>query len=192
MATRTEGLRQRATRHVREALLNAVRRLGSTRVGVLAIGRVFSPFQRRLYRMTAGRISLTGDAPVLLLTTTGRRSGRPRTVPLFYLRDEDRLVVCNVNPGFERANPWTLNLRADGRARVQVGAETFAVTSHEATGKELDRYWPRLTRLWPAYETFYNDGGKRSIFILEPCDPVTACEPNSDAPRRSGSAPSER
>ncbi|WP_460629581.1 nitroreductase/quinone reductase family protein [Intrasporangium mesophilum] len=54
-----------------------------------------------------------------------------------------------------------------GGVQVQVGADTFAVTSREATGEELDRYWPRLTKLWPAYETFHNDGGRRSR-VLEP------------------------
>jgi deazaflavin-dependent oxidoreductase (nitroreductase family) len=156
-----------ATRRAREAVVVAIRRIGSTRVGVLVIGRVFSPLQRRLYQLTGGRISLTGGAPVLLLTTTGRRSGLPRTVPLLYVRDGDRLVICNVNPGFERANPWTLNLRAEPRAQVQVGAETFPVTSHEAFGDELESYWPQLMQIWPAYESFYKNGGQRSVFILE-------------------------
>jgi deazaflavin-dependent oxidoreductase (nitroreductase family) len=156
------------TRRLQQVLLKSVRRAGSTRLGVMTIGRVFSPVQRRLYRMTGGRVSLTGGAPVLLLTTTGRRSGLPRTVPLLYLRDGDRLVICNVNPGFERPNPWTLNLRAEPRAQVQVGAVTFAANSREATSEELDLYWPRLTQMWPAYKTFYEDGGKRSVFILEP------------------------
>ena len=168
MPTGSDWYDDRHTRRVRKALLHLVRRAGSTRVGVLTIGRVLSPLQGRLYQLTSGRISLTGGAPVLLLTTTGRRSGVPRTVPLFYVRDRQRLVICNVNPGFERPNPWTLNLRAEPRAQVQVGADTFAVTSREATGEELDRYWPSLTRLWPAYQDFYDNGGKRSIFILEP------------------------
>jgi hypothetical protein len=94
---------------IRQAFRRAAQRLGGTRVGVLAIGRVISPLQRELYRRTGGRLSLTGRAPVLLLTTTGRRSGKARTVPLLYLRDGDRLVICNVNPGFERPNPWILN-----------------------------------------------------------------------------------
>lgn len=132
------------------------------------IGRVFSPLHRRLYQMTGGRISLTGGAPVLLLTTTGRRSGLPRTVPLLYVRDGERLIICNVNPGFERPNPWTLNLRAEAHAQVRIGAETIAVTSREATSDELNRYWSRLTEIWPAFEAFYSNGGKRSIFVLEP------------------------
>ncbi|MGZ4547338.1 MAG: hypothetical protein ACXVXT_18275, partial [Blastococcus sp.] len=55
------------------AALDVVRRLGATRLGVLLIGRVVSPLQRVLYRKSGGRLSLTGRAPVLLLTTVGRR-----------------------------------------------------------------------------------------------------------------------
>jgi len=144
------------------------KRLGGTRLGVLVIGRVVSPLQRQLYRSTGGRLSLTGRAPVLLLTTTGRRTGKARTVPLLYLRDEDRVVICNVNPGFERPNPWILNLRAHPRAEVQIGRDTTTVRARAASGDELDRYWPRLVKLWPAYQTFYDRGGKRSVFVLEP------------------------
>jgi len=149
-------------------LAGFARRLGGTRLGVLAIGRVISPVQRHLYRWTGGRISLTGPAPVLLLTATGRHTGRARTVPLFYIRDGHRLVICNVNPGFERPNPWTLNLHADPHARVQIGRDIITVRARTAADHELDRYWPKLTEIWPAYQIFYDKGGKRTLFILEP------------------------
>jgi deazaflavin-dependent oxidoreductase (nitroreductase family) len=129
---------------------------------------VVSPLQRQLYRSTGGRLSLTGRAPVLLLTTTGRRTGKARTVPLLYLRDGDRVVICNVNPGFERPNPWILNLRAQPVAQVQIGRNTIMVRGRAVAGHELDRYWPRLVKLWPAYQTFYDRGGQRSVFVLEP------------------------
>lgn len=109
-----------------------------------------------------------GRAPVLLLTTTGRRTGRQRTVPLLYVHDDTHFVVCNVNPGFERPNPWVLNLRADSHALVRLGRDTFAVTAREASDAELERVWPRLTQLWPAYHSFHAQGGKRAVFILEP------------------------
>jgi deazaflavin-dependent oxidoreductase (nitroreductase family) len=135
---------------------------------VLAIGRVVSPLQRQLYRRSGGRLSLTGRAPVLLLTTTGRRTGLERTVPLLYLRDGDRLVVCNVNPGFEHTNPWVLNLRAQPHARVQVGRQTWPVVAREASPEELERIWPQLTAIWPAYQRFYDQGGKRTVYVLDP------------------------
>ena len=153
---------------VREAAVGTIRRVGATRLGVYAIGRIFSPLQRRLYLLTGGRVSLTGRAPVLLLTTRGRRTGRERTVPLLYLRDDGRFVVCNVNPGFERPNPWTLNLRAHPRAKVQVGRNVFPATAREATDQELERLWPALVELWPAYAVFLAQGGKRSVFVLSP------------------------
>jgi deazaflavin-dependent oxidoreductase (nitroreductase family) len=156
---------------IRKALCGFAQRLGGTRVGVLAIGRVVSPLQRELYRRTGGRLSLTGRAPVLLLTTTGRRTGKARTVPLLYIRDGDRLVICNVNPGFERPNPWILNLRAEPHARVQIGHRTTSVRARSASEHELDRYWPQLTKMWPAYQAFYDKGGKRSVFVLEPGTP---------------------
>jgi deazaflavin-dependent oxidoreductase (nitroreductase family) len=151
-----------------KAVRGLAQRLGGTRLGVLAIGRVVSPLQRLLYRRTGGRLSLTGRAPVLLLTTTGRRTGKARTVPLFYLRDGDRLVVCNVNPGFERPNPWTLNLRGRPHAQVQIGRDTTGVRARAASEHELARYWPQLTQIWPAYQAFYDKGGNRSVFVLEP------------------------
>ncbi len=153
---------------IRAAVRGSAQRLGGTRVGVLAIGWVVSPLQRQLYRRTGGRFSLTGRAPVLLLTTTGRRTGKARTVPLLYLRNGDRVVICNVNPGFERPNPWVLNLRAQPRAQVQIGRDIITVRARPVSGDELDRYWPRLAKLWPAYQTFYDGGGKRSVFVLEP------------------------
>ena len=153
---------------IRKAIRGLAQRLGGTRVGVLAIGRIVSPLQRELYRRTGGRLSLTGRAPVLLLTTTGRRSGKARTVPLLYIRDGDLLVICNVNPGFERPNPWILNLRAEPHAQVQIGRGTISVRARPASEQELERYWPQLTKMWPAYQAFYDKGGKRSVFVLVP------------------------
>src|SRR3712207_3669911 len=149
-------------------LRGLVQHLGTTRLGVRAIGRVISPLQRQVYRRTGGRVTLTGGAPVLLLTTTGRRTGRERTVPLMFLRDADRLVVCNVDPGFERTAPWILDLRAQPHARVQVGRDIVEMTARGASADELDRYWPGLTQIWPAYRTFHDRGGRRSLFVLEP------------------------
>jgi hypothetical protein len=84
-----------------------VRWLGETRLGVWTIKHLLSPLDRRIYRLTGGRRVSTGRplGPILLLTTTGRRTGKEHTTPVFYLRDGERLVICNANPGFERPNP---------------------------------------------------------------------------------------
>jgi deazaflavin-dependent oxidoreductase (nitroreductase family) len=135
-----------------------------------AAGRRFgAPLDRFLYRATRGKVcSTAGVAPVILLTTTGRRSGRERTTPVMYLRDGDRFVVSSENFGQERSAAWPLNLLADPRATVQIGAQTVACRARLLDEEEADRYWPRLVEVWPAHETYRARSGKRHTFVLEP------------------------
>jgi F420H(2)-dependent quinone reductase len=146
-----------------------INRLGATRIGVWAIKHVISPLQRWIYRGTGGRIgSAVGSGQnVLLLTTKGRRTGQDRTTPVFYLRDGDSIVICNVNPGFERTNPWVINLRANRVAQLQIGRDIGQYQAREATDAEITRLWPRLIELWPAYQVHYQRSGRRAISILE-------------------------
>jgi deazaflavin-dependent oxidoreductase (nitroreductase family) len=144
-----------------------VQRLGGTRCGVWAIKHVVAPLQLSLHRLTGGRLSLTGRAPVVMLTTTGRRTGRPRTVPVFSLRDGDRYVLCNVRPPHERVNPWVLNVLADPRVRLETRRETLDGRARGADQSEVDRYWPELVRLWPPYRSFRDAGGGLTIFIVD-------------------------
>ncbi len=96
-------------------------------MAVWAIKHVVAPVHRWAYRRTGGRMFGFGlNRNILLLTTTGRKTGRSHTTPAFFVRDSDRLVVCNVRPGSERTNPWVLNLRANPSATVQIGADIQA------------------------------------------------------------------
>jgi deazaflavin-dependent oxidoreductase (nitroreductase family) len=153
-------------------LKRALQWLGGQPAGIWTIRHVIAPLDRILYRRTGGRLVLTNRllAPVLLLTTTGRRSGQARTTPVFYVRDGARIVICNVQAESERPSPWPFNLRANPVARVQVGAVRGVYRAHEATPEETERYWPRLLRNWPANREFYARTGARSIFVLEPSD----------------------
>lgn len=125
----------------------AVQWLGDIRPGVWAIKNVVAPLQVLLHRFTGGHLSLTGRAPVLLLTTIRRRTRKLRTVPVYYLRDGDRYVVCNVRPPRERTNPWVLNLLANPQVRLGVRGLTLEGRARRADEIEIDRYWPRLVRL---------------------------------------------
>jgi deazaflavin-dependent oxidoreductase (nitroreductase family) len=99
-----------------------------------------------VYRRAHGRIlGRVGGQPVLLLQTTGRRSGRTRTTPVQYLADGDTFVVVASNAGAARPPAWYLNLRADPHARVDIGPRTVDVRAHEATGQERAELWQRLT-----------------------------------------------
>jgi deazaflavin-dependent oxidoreductase (nitroreductase family) len=149
---------------------SVLQRLGATKLGVWVIKHLVSPLDRWMYQRTGGRRVSTGSplGPLLLLTTTGRYSGMEHTIPVFYVRDGDRLVICNVNPGFEHPNPWTLNLRATPIARVQIGTVHQLYRAREANAVEVEHYWPRLVKVWPAYKTHYERSGQRTIFMLEP------------------------
>ena len=151
---------------------NIINRLGATRAGVWAIKHVVSPLQRWVYASSGGRVfsKIGSGRNVLLLTTKGRRTGVDRTNPVFYLRDGELVIICNVNPGFERTNPWVINLRANPIARIQIGKATGLYQARPATDAEVERYWPKLVAIWPAYQSHFAHGGRRSIFILEKRD----------------------
>ena len=146
-----------------------LKRLGATRPGVWTIKHVVSPLDRLLCRLTNGHWLTSGRplAPTLLLTTTGRKTGKQRTTPVFYLRDRERIILCNVNPGFERPNPWTLNMRANPNVQARIGAHTGAYRAREATAEEITHYWPQLVQMWSAYQSHFTKSGQRSIFILD-------------------------
>ncbi|HYH02642.1 MAG TPA: nitroreductase/quinone reductase family protein, partial [Bacillota bacterium] len=125
-------------------------RFGATPLGVWMIKNLASPFQRWLYQFTAGKAFQRGRSRnILLLTTKGRRTGKDRITPVYYLQDGNRFVVCNVNPGFERTNPWVLNLRAYPIAELQIGKTHYICHAREANAEELHRYWPQLLKIWP-------------------------------------------
>ena len=146
------------------------RHFGATPAGVWVIKHIVSPLDRWLYRLSGGRFLTTGRplGPILLLTTVGRKTGKVHTTPVFYLRDGEKVVLCNVNPGFERPNPWTLNLHANPVVRVQIVRETRTFRARQATEDEIEKYWPRLVEIWPAYQSHFEKSGERSVFILEP------------------------
>ena len=146
------------------------RRISGSKPAVWLVKHMVAPVDRHLLRLTGGRVSISArrSRSVLLLTTTGRRTGAPRTTPVFYLRDGARLVICNVNPGFERTNPWVLNLRRTPVAQVQIGSDVGTYRAREATAPELERLWPRLVTIWPAYQAHFERSGERTVFVLEP------------------------
>ena len=109
--------------------------------------------QALLLRRSGGRIKrsriLAGGQPVLALTTTGRRSAKPRTTTIAYLRHEDGYAVTPLNLGSDRHPAWYLNLRADPRAVVHVAGVSRAVRARDAEGAEADRLWARFFEQLP-------------------------------------------
>jgi len=129
------------------------------------------PVDRRLYWLSKGRVSVAGPALFswVLLTTTGRRSGLPRTTPLVYVADGDRVIVTTEDFGMPgRPAAWRLNLEADPRAIVQIGGERRRCRARAASEDEVAGHWPRLLEQWPPLETYRRRSGVRHVVVLEP------------------------
>ena len=108
-----------------------------------------------LYRLSGGRIGgKIGKAPVLLLTTTGRKSGQQRTAPVVYLADGENVVVINTNAGNAKVPAWSLNLAAKPEGEVEVGRKRYPVRARVAGGEERERLWEQMNELWPHYDEY--------------------------------------
>jgi deazaflavin-dependent oxidoreductase (nitroreductase family) len=144
-----------------------VRRLGSQR-WFAAAGPILTPLDRRIYQLTDGRWSVVGrkQVPSLLITTTGRKSGLPRTQPLLYATDGGRYVVIGSNWGQAHHPAWSANLLAEPTARVKLGDREFGVRATLATGAERDRLWQLMQEIWPAYATYVERARDREIRIF--------------------------
>jgi deazaflavin-dependent oxidoreductase (nitroreductase family) len=132
--------------------------------------RILGGMHRRVYRLTGGRVGgQIGKLPVLLLTTIGRRSGRPRTQPLAYAQAGDGYAVIASKGGTPRHPLWYLNLRANPLAEVTVGRETRRVRARDAQGEERERLWRALADLYPGYDRYAQKTSRRiPVVVLEP------------------------
>ena len=137
--------------------------------------RVIPAVHLAIFRATNGRLSskLSGQK-MLLLTTTGRRTGRSHTVPLLYVEDGEAMIVIGSNWGGLRDPLWVSNLTENPAARVQVGARKRRVTAHVATPDERPRLWSLVTGQYPGYETYARRLGDVREIPLVVLTPVTA------------------
>jgi deazaflavin-dependent oxidoreductase (nitroreductase family) len=145
-----------------------VRRIGHT-TWFARLGRAVVPLDRAIQRRTRGRFTVLGAQvlPQLLLTTTGSRSGLPRTVPLLYADHDGGFVVVASNWG-QRSHPaWSSNLLADPSAVVEIAGRRTPVLARELGGSERARVWSVVTEMWPAYDTYAERSGRDlRIFLL--------------------------
>jgi F420H(2)-dependent quinone reductase len=125
-----------------------------------------------LYKATRGRIGGTfGRAPILLLTTTGRKSGEPRTAPVLYLADGDNVILINTNAGNAKIPAWSLNLKANPEAQVQLGPKRIAVRARIAEGEERAELWRKSNEQYAGFDDYVeklDPDRKVSVFVLEP------------------------
>jgi F420H(2)-dependent quinone reductase len=132
--------------------------------------RILGGLHRHLYRLTGGKVGARiANMPVLLLTTTGRKSGRPRTQPLTYTRTTEGYAVIASKGGAAEHPLWYLNLRANPLAEVTVGRETQTVQAREAEGEERERLWRQLADVYSGYDRYAQKTNRRiPVIVLEP------------------------
>jgi F420H(2)-dependent quinone reductase len=139
--------------------------------GALATAlKYFSRAHIAVYQRTNGRLGAKLLwFPSALLTTTGRKSGLPRTTATLCLRDGAKVVLPASFGGRESHPLWYLNLKANPAVQVQVRDEHLTMTARDATDEERRRYWPVLIKMYPPYKG-YRDAADRAI-------PLVVCEP---------------
>ena len=110
----------------------------------------------RRYRETGGEVGQIWreGSTVLLLTTTGRRSGEPRTTPLIYAQDGARYVIVGSKGGAPEHPGWYRNLRKTPDVELQVGDEVFPARARTASGEERERLWRIANEVWPHYDEY--------------------------------------
>ncbi|WP_216638074.1 nitroreductase family deazaflavin-dependent oxidoreductase [Mycobacterium colombiense] len=109
----------------------------------------------RAYRETGGETGyLWNGVPTLLLTVTGRRTGRALTSALIFGRDGDDYLVVASMGGAPRHPSWYLNLQANPAAGIQVQADELAVVARTASAAEKPRLWKIMTDVWPNYDVY--------------------------------------
>lgn len=120
----------------------------------------------KVYRETNGEQGyLWNGAPILLLTTTGRKSGQARTSALIFGRNGDDLLLVASQGGAPTHPNWYHNLTANPDVEVQVEGDVFPATARTATGDEKSRLWSIMTDVWPNYDQ-YQERTDRQIPVV--------------------------
>jgi deazaflavin-dependent oxidoreductase (nitroreductase family) len=125
----------------------------------------------RRYRETGGAVGhiWKEGSTILLLTTTGRKTGKLTTTPLIYARDGDNYVIVASQGGAPRHPGWYRNLVKTPEVEVQVEDETFFARARTAEGEERERLWAKANEVWPHYAEYQTRTDRViPVVVLEP------------------------
>ncbi|MGH0037905.1 MAG: nitroreductase/quinone reductase family protein [Myxococcota bacterium] len=112
-----------------------------------------------------------GLLPTLLLTTTGRKSGEPRSLPLIYGEAGDAYVIIASKGGLPNHPIWFLNLEANPECELMVGPKKVRARARVAEGEERERLWAQMAKIYPPYDDYQKNAGSRTIPVVV-LDPV--------------------
>ena len=157
------------------AFQRANQAFGSTKVGAWTFAKVLPPLDRVVHRLATSGTSLPAvlaGLPVLMVTTTGRKSGEPRLTPLISVPLGDDLTLLGTNFGGARTPAWVFNLEADPRATVEYRGTTVSTTARPATDDERAQVWAASAGVYGGYEKYQERVRDREIriFVLEPTE----------------------
>ena len=147
-------------------------KFGSTRVGSWLYARTLHHLDRAFLKLTRVRTPLSSvlaGLPEVMVTTVGAKTGRSRTLPLVYIRDEadpNTFAVVASNFGQHHNPAWYYNLKASPRARCSFGGQTGEYVAHEATGEEYEKFWRRAADTYIGYPLYQQRAGGRHIPIM--------------------------
>lgn len=110
--------------------------------------------------------TLGTDLPLVYLTTTGRRSGLPSTIPLLAIpSDEGGTIIVGTNWGRPKRPDWVGNLSANPTAVLERDGVAAGVTASRVAAADFDRYWDRFNEIWP-YETYRKRSGRDPVMFV--------------------------
>lgn len=147
-------------------------KFASTKLGSWLYARLLHRLDRVFLKLTRGRTTLSSafaGLPVVMVTSVGARSGRPRTIPLLCIRDEadpKTFALVASNWGQRHHPAWYYNLKANPQARCSFGQQTGEYVAHEATGEEYEKFWQRAADAYIGYPLYQQRAGGRHIPIL--------------------------
>jgi deazaflavin-dependent oxidoreductase (nitroreductase family) len=139
-----------------------------------AVLKAVTKFHEVVFRVSDGKLASRGSGmPVLMLTTTGRKSGQRRTTMLTSpLQDGDRIMLVASKGGADHHPDWFLNLRADPAVEVTLGGTTRAMTAHVADATEKAALWPRIVADHANYAGYQAKTDREiPVVVLEPAAP---------------------
>jgi deazaflavin-dependent oxidoreductase (nitroreductase family) len=146
--------------------------VGASKPGAWLFQRTLYLLDRPLYRWTGGKVTVPGIAtgiPVILLTTTGAKSGLERTMPVMGVPLADDIAVIGTNYGQPKAPAWVFNLEAHPEATITWLDRSVRVTARPATQDERDKVWTNADRLYSGFAEYRKRITDRPIriFVLE-------------------------
>ena len=148
-----------------------MRNFAATKVGVALFRPTAHRLDQLVTNLTGGRRSFIGIAaglPAVILTTTGAKSGKPRTVAVFGIPHPDGLGLIASNFGGAKHPAWYHNLKANPDATVSIEGDTWHATARPATPRERDEIWAKGVEFYPGWTEYEARAGDRYIaaFVL--------------------------